>query len=44
MHYNYLSDDMAEKLGALPMEVDVSEQEEEEEYNGEIYRNAMLTE
>lgn len=44
LHYNYLSDDMAEKLGALPMEVDVSGQEEEEEYNGEIYRNAMLTE
>lgn len=44
LHYNYLSDDMAEKLGALPMEVDVSEQEEAREYKGEIYRNAMLTE
>ena len=44
LHYNYLSDDMAEKLGALPIEVDVSEQEEAEEYGGEIYRNAMLTE
>ncbi|MDE7204105.1 MAG: STM4015 family protein [Lachnospiraceae bacterium] len=44
LHYNYLSDDMAEKLGALPIEVDVSEQEEVEEYHGEIYMNAMLTE
>lgn len=44
LHYNYLSDDMAEKLEALPIEVDVSEREEAEEYNGEIYMNAMLTE
>lgn len=44
LHYNYLSDEMAEKLRALPIEVDVSEQNEEDEYDGEIYRNAMLTE
>ncbi|MDE6221715.1 MAG: STM4015 family protein [Lachnospiraceae bacterium] len=44
LHYNYLSDDMAEKLGALAVEVDVSEQEKAEKYKGEIYRSAMLTE
>lgn len=44
LHYNYLSDGMAKKLEALPLEVDVSESEEAEEYNGEIYMNAMLTE
>ena len=35
---------MAEKLKNLPMEVDVSEINEPDEYRGEIYRNAMLTE
>lgn len=44
LHYNYLSDEMAEKLEALPIEVDASDREEPEEYNGEIYMNAMLTE
>lgn len=44
LHYNYLSDEMVEKLEALPMEVDASEQKETDEYDGEIYRNAMLTE
>jgi len=44
LHYNYLSDELVKKLEALPMEVDASEQEEAEEYDGEIYRNAMLTE
>lgn len=44
VHYHYMSDDMAEKLKALPMEVDVSEANEPEEYHGEIWMNAMLTE
>ena len=44
VHYHYMSDQMAEELEKLPMEVDVSEGEEPEEYDGEIYRNAMLTE
>lgn len=44
LHYNYLSDEMAKKLEELPIEVDISEQEEVEEYDGEIYINAMLTE
>ena len=44
VHFNYLSDEMAEKLSALPIETDVSEREEADEYDGEIYMNAMLTE
>jgi len=44
IHYNYLSDGMAEKIKGLPIEVDVSEVNEPEEYNGEIWMNAMLTE
>lgn len=44
VHYHYLSDDMAEKLKGLPLEVDVSEPNEPEEYGGEIWMNAMLTE
>lgn len=44
LHYNYLSDDMAKKLEALLIEVDVSGREKADEYKGRIYRNAMLTE
>lgn len=44
VHYNYLSDEMADRLEQLPIEVDVSESEEADEYDGEIYMNAMLTE
>ena len=44
VHYHYMSDEMAGKLEALPLEVDASEGNEDERYNGEIYRNAMLTE
>lgn len=39
-----MSDDMAEKLKALPVEADVSEANEPEEYDGEIWMDAMLTE
>ena len=44
VHYNYLSEEMAKKLSALPIETDVSESEEADVYDGEIYLNAMLTE
>ncbi len=44
VHYHYMSDEMTRKLEALPLEVDASEGNEDERYNGEIYRNAMLTE
>ncbi len=43
-HYHYLSDGMMAKLKKLPYKVDVSDQEEAEEYHGEIYRNPMFTE
>ncbi len=44
LHFNYLTEDMLEALEDLPMEVDTSENDEPEEYNGELYMNAMLTE
>ena len=44
VHYHYMSDEMEEKLKNLPICVDVSEQNEPDEYHGTIYMNAMLTE
>lgn len=44
VHYHYLSDEMMGKLEALPIAVDVSEQEKAESWNGELWYNAMLTE
>lgn len=44
VHYHYLSDEMMEKLKALPVTVDVSEQEKAESWKGELWYNAMLTE
>lgn len=44
VHHHYLSGEMMEKIGNLSIEVDVSEQEEAEEWNGELWYNAMLTE
>ncbi|MDE7253145.1 MAG: STM4015 family protein [Acetatifactor sp.] len=44
VHYHYLSDEMMEKIGNLSIEVDVSEQEEADEWDGELWYNAMLTE
>lgn len=44
IHHHYLSDEMMQKLSVLPMEVDVTEQNEVEVYRGETYMNAMLTE
>lgn len=44
VHYNYLSMEMADRLGSLPITVDTSEMEEPDTYDGTIYMNAMLTE
>lgn len=44
LHYNYLSDEMAEKLSKLTEIVDVTERNEPDVYDGEVYLNAMLTE
>lgn len=44
LHFHYLSDEMMEKLSQLPIPVDLSEQEEMDEYDGEIYLYPMLTE
>lgn len=44
VHYHYLSDEVMGKLEKLPIEVDVSEQEEASEWRGELWYNAMLTE
>ncbi len=44
LHYHYLSDEMMEKLKNLSIEVDLDEQNEMDEYNGEIYAYPMLTE
>lgn len=44
VHYHYLSEGMVEDLEKLPVEIDASESNEPEEYDGEIWMNAMLTE
>lgn len=44
LHYHYLSDEMAKKLGSIPVELDVTDQNQPETYRGEIWMNAMLTE
>lgn len=44
LHYHYLSNEMMQKLLELPIKVDVSDQNEPESYNGEIWMDAMLTE
>ncbi|MDR1889028.1 MAG: STM4015 family protein [Zoogloeaceae bacterium] len=44
MRYNYLGKEMRGKLAGLPVRVDVSEANEFEEYDGELYSNPMLTE
>lgn len=44
LHYHYMSGDMMKKLQGLAVSVNVDEQQEEDEYNGEIYRYPMLTE
>ncbi len=44
LHYHYLTDGMMEKLKALPVEIDLDEKNEPDNFNGEIWMNAMLTE
>lgn len=44
LEYHYMSDEMMEKLTELPIEINVDDQQEEDEYDGEIYRYPMLTE
>lgn len=44
LHYHYMSDEMMDRLGELPVELDVTEQNEPDEYHGDIWMNAMLTE
>ncbi len=44
LHYHYMSDEMMARLGELPVELDVTEQNEPDEYHGDIWMNAMLTE
>jgi hypothetical protein len=42
--YHYMSEDMMKKLEALPFEVDVSDEQREDEYEGEAYMYPMITE
>ncbi|MEY8337766.1 STM4015 family protein [Lachnospiraceae bacterium 62-35] len=44
VHYHYMSEAMTAKVESLSLEVDASEPNEPDEYRGEIYMNAMLTE
>ena len=44
LEYHYMSEAMMEKLEGLSAKVDVSDQQEDDEYDGEIYRYPMLTE
>ena len=44
VHFHYMSEGMVKDLQALPAKVDASERYEPEEYKGEIWMNAMLTE
>ncbi len=44
VHYHFMSDDMVKKLENLPVSVDASEQNKPDNYRGEIYMYAMLTE
>ena len=44
LHHHFLSKDMMDKLAKLPIEVDLSEQTEPDEYHGELYYYALITE
>ena len=44
LHHHYLSDEMMGKLEQLAIAVDLSEQEEADEWDGKLWYNAMLTE
>jgi len=44
LEYHYLSDEMVAKLDKLPMDIWTDDQQEDDEYDGEVYRYPMLTE
>lgn len=44
VHYHYLSNDMMEKLEKLPIDVNVKEQNEPDQWDDEVYYYPMLTE
>lgn len=44
LEYHYMSDEMMKKLSGLPIVVLLDEQQEEDDWDGEIYRVPMLTE
>ena len=44
LEYHYMSDEMMEKLQGLAVPVNVEDQQEDDEYDGEFYRWPMLTE
>lgn len=44
LHYHYLSEEMEQRLGSLPMEVDVSQRNKPDSYRGQIYLTPMMTE
>ena len=44
LEYHYMSDEMMKKLKGLAVSVNVDDQQEDDEYDGEIFRWPMLTE
>lgn len=44
LEFHYMSDEMMKKLQDLDADVNVDDQQEDDEYDGEIYRYPMLTE
>lgn len=44
VHYHFMTEEMVKKLQSLPVEVDASDANQPDEYGGEIYLYAMLTE
>lgn len=44
LHYHYMSEEMEKRLKTLPLELDISERNLPDEYDGEIWMYPMLTE
>ncbi len=44
LHYHYLTDKMVRTLESFPIDVDVSEKNEPDNWNGQLYMTPMLTE
>lgn len=44
LHFHYLSEDMMKRLGGLSVKVNLEEQQEADNYKGELYYYPMLTE